>query len=101
MAKKREYTWYLEPRGDVARSNEVLGKNLGEENAFQGVECADGVRRNLWRCPSAMVFMLWSSRKTLRIVFGIFCQEGKGKIRRATRWYGKTVSKPRKGSTYV
>ena len=88
MAKQREYTWYLEPRGDVAFTNELLGKNLGEENALQGVVCSDNKKRNLWRCPSGMVFTLYQSRKTMRISFGIFCQEGKGQIRRVTKWYG-------------
>lgn len=85
--KERTYTWYLEPKGDIARTNEVLARNIGEENALEGVICADRQQRNLWRCPSGMVFMLWNSRQTLRISFGIFCQEGNGKIRRATRWY--------------
>ncbi len=102
MARKpRKYTWYLEPRGDVARTNEVLGKNLGEENAIEYALCEDGERRNLWRCSSGMVFMLWNSRKSLNITFGIFCQEGNGKIRRATRWYGKTKLKLRKGESHA
>ena len=76
MTRKREYIWYLEPRGDVAHTNKVLAANIGEENAAQ-------------ICPSGLVFMLWNSRKTLHIQFGIFCQEGNGKPRRVTRWYGK------------
>lgn len=78
--KKREYTWYIEPRGNIAHSNEVISKNINEEDALQDVVCGDGKRRNLWRCSSAMIYMLWRSRVGLKISFRIFCQEGKGTI---------------------
>lgn len=95
MAKKRErvYTYYLEPAGDVARSNEVLGKNIEEEDAMQFVLCWDGKKRNLWRCPSGKVLALWSSRIGLKINFRVFIQEGKGQIEDKTRWYRRRHDK--------
>jgi hypothetical protein len=100
MAKKRErtYTHYLEARGDVAYSNEVLGKNIGEENEMRDVPCKDSRGRdtkcNLRRCPSGLVLMLWNSRHSLskldhKFSIGIFIQEGRGQIRDKTDWYRK------------
>jgi hypothetical protein len=57
--RKREYTWYLEPSGNVAHSNEVISKNVNREDALQDALCADGKKRNLWRCSSALAYMLW------------------------------------------
>lgn len=89
MAKKREYEWFLEPCGDVAYTNNILSKNIGEENALQDVLCQDGKMRNLWRCSSALILMLWSSRKNFGKEFKIkiFCKEGKGMARDITSWY--------------
>lgn len=44
----RNFIWYLEPLNP--HTNEVIGKNVGEENAQEDVVCDDGERRNLWRC---------------------------------------------------
>lgn len=103
MAKPREYTWYLEPKGNVAHSNEILGKNIGEENALQDVLCADGKLHNLWRCPSGLVFMLWNSRKNFsmfgkKFAIRIFCREGNGKIRDVTGLYRNQHAKKRTGA---
>ena len=86
MAKKREHEWFLEPCGDVSRSNEIISRNVGSEEALQDVLCADGIKRNLWRCPSALIFMLWRSRQNFGKGFRIkiFCHEGNGKVRNVT-----------------
>ena len=98
MAKEREYTYYLEPRGNVAYSNEILGKNIGEEDAMERVLCSDGEWRNLWRCLHGIVFMLWQSRSSLsklgkKFSIRIFEQEGHGQIRDVTDWYRKRHQK--------
>jgi len=102
------YTWFLKPvKRGFAHTNEVVSKVLAsvtdtssDHNAgtdiFMGNVCADGKRHNLYRCPSGLLFMLWSSRDTLKINFRVFCQEGKGKIRDKTRWYRhSTQGRPR------
>lgn len=100
MTRIREYIWYLEPRGDIAYSNEVLGKNIDEENASTRI-CADGEHHNLWQCPSVLVFMLWRSRTGLsklgrKFAVRIFCQEGEGKIRDVTRIFKNERGSPKK-----
>ena len=79
---KREYEWFLEPQDSY--TNEVISKNVGEENFSGDVVCADGQRRNLWQCPSGLLAMLWRSRNNLDIRFRIFGREGNGKIRNCT-----------------
>ena len=99
MTKKREHEWFLEPCGDVAYSNEILAKNIGsEENALQDVLCADGIKRNFWRCPSGLLFMIWRSRKGFgnRFRIKIFCREGKGKVRNVTFLFKNESGKPKK-----
>ena len=85
LMAKREYEWFLKPTGNVAHTNEVLSRNISEENAMQDVLCQDGKKRDLWRCPSGIVFMLWRSRSNLKITFRIFSRElPNGKIRDCT-----------------
>ena len=80
---KREYEWFLEPKDSY--TNEVILKNIDDENASLDVVCEDGERRNLWRCPSGKVFMLWRSRSDLQIRFRIFSRElPNGKIKDCT-----------------
>ncbi|MDE2173427.1 MAG: hypothetical protein KGJ31_02405 [Patescibacteria group bacterium] len=46
--------WYLWAIDDDPRTNEYLVKIIGEqnsENLYRDKLCADGVRRNLFRCP--------------------------------------------------
>lgn len=100
MTRNRKCIWYLEPRGNVAYSNEVLGKNIGEENASTKI-CEDEKPHNLWQCPSAQLFMIWRSRTGLsmlgkKFAVGIFCQEGNGKIRDVTRIFKNERGSPRK-----
>jgi len=100
MARERTYTWFIEPKN--SRSNEIVGKNIGEEDALQDVVCADEKKHSLWRCPSALVFMLWCSRTDLGIKIKIWCQEGNGKIRDAYGLYrnerGSGVKKKKRGT---
>ncbi len=81
---KQSYQWFLEPRN--SHTNEVLSNALdGQENFYNNISCADGKRRNLWLCPSGLVFMFWRSRSNLKIRFRIFNRQGeKGKIRDCT-----------------
>ena len=47
-------TWYLWAVNDDPRTNECLVKIIGEgneENLYPNKLCADGERRNLFRCP--------------------------------------------------
>lgn len=95
MAKKREriITYYLQALGDVAYTNRILSQNIEEEDACQLLLCKDGVRRDLWRCPSGKVLMIWCSRHNFadggNFKIKVFSQEGKGQIRDITEWYKK------------
>ena len=100
MAKrKRTCTWYLEPCGNPAWSNEVISKNIQDPtDALQNVLCADGEKRNLWRCKSGEVFKLDSSRANFGkgFQFKIFRQKGKGQIEDVTRWYRRNYENGKK-----
>ena len=86
MAQKRQYEWFLEPRD--SHTNEVISRNVGAANFCDELLCRDGQRRNLWRCLSGLVFMLWASRHDLGIKFRIFNRElPNGEIRDITDWY--------------
>jgi len=42
------YNWFIEPKD--AHTNEVIAGNCDEENLVTEIVCADGIKRNLWRC---------------------------------------------------
>jgi len=96
---ERKTAWFLEPaKRGFAHTNEIVSKILASvtdtssdhsagTDILMGVVCADGKKHDLYRCPSGLLFMLWSSKDTLKINFRVFCQEGKGKIRDKTKWY--------------
>ena len=87
MRKERVFTYYIEAKGDVAYTNRVLASNIDEEDALQNVLCKDGVRRDLWRCPSGKAFAIWSSRhnwEELGFKIRVWEQEGNGQIRIAS-----------------
>ena len=77
------YVWYLEPL-DVM-TNELIGKNLPEENAHENILCEDGVRRNLWECEYAFTrrFASFNTGGKSVVKFKVFSRNGpRGKIRR-------------------
>ena len=78
MRKKRNYSWFIEPRD--SHTNEVLARELTEDDFKKGVLCVDG-RHNLWQCPWDFVRNLIKSRKTLKVNFKVFNQQGNGAIR--------------------
>ncbi len=78
------YSWYLEPLD--SHINEVLARELPEECFARDMLCDDGQARNLWLCPSKLVYFLWQSKITLGINFRIFNAGGRG---------GRIESKPR------
>ena len=50
LDSKRDYVWLIDPRGDDV-ANEMLGKSLGDENAYTEQLCQDGRKRDMYRCP--------------------------------------------------
>ena len=67
---KCEYEWFIESKD--ASTDDVIGKNIGEENYLKNVLCFDGKERNLWQCSSTRIWFLWCSRKGLKIKFKVF-----------------------------
>jgi len=103
--RNRIYTYFIEPsKTNFAHTNEVISKNLAGLNTsssdfsagtdiLKDVECADGAKHTLYRIPSGLLLMLWTSRTALKINFRIFNQEGRGAIRDVTNWYKKRHQK--------
>lgn len=78
----RSYTWFVEPLD--AYTNQVIASRISEENAHEGIECADGISRNLWECPHRFIAELNRSQSELGIRFKVFRREGHGSIREWT-----------------
>jgi len=84
--RERKYEWFVEPLD--SHTNKVISENVGAENFCHDFPCHDEQKRNLWRCPSAMVFMLWRSKKDLALKFKVYSRElPGGQIRDCTTWY--------------
>lgn len=90
MVLLRIYTWFAEPLD--AYTNEVLARELPEENFFREMLCEDEKERDLWECKSSFVSFLRRSRKNLHVIFKVYVQEGRyGKIR-LTNFLDKKIS---------
>ncbi|MEK7653275.1 MAG: hypothetical protein AAB358_02245 [Patescibacteria group bacterium] len=77
--RTREYAWYLEALD--ADSNEIIAKNLGDDQSCGEYTCADLQRRQLFRCDSKFVAKIRMSRAKFNLHFKVFVQEGRGPIR--------------------
>lgn len=85
MEKARECTWYIFAHD--MHTNAVVAQALepGENCAFQ-VECADGVKRDLWSADHALLSYLTESKKKQEVLnFEVFVSTGNGKPK---RWEG-------------
>ena len=79
MARARQYTWFVEPRN--AFTNEVISRELPEENYFSCIQC-DGSERNLWGCDYPYIRNLIASKVSFPLLdFNVFNREGSGRIR--------------------
>ena len=64
MAKKH-HDWLVWPKDNS--TNEAISKLLQdgdngfEQRVIRDILCADGIRRNLWRCTETEVYFLWRS----------------------------------------
>lgn len=74
-----KYSWFIEPLDSF--TNEVISRELPEENCSRETLCADGKKRNLWRCGYALISQLKRSKKYSNLKFRVFVRQGGGKIR--------------------
>lgn len=77
---EKKYTWYIEAL-DGGYTNEVLSRELPDTNCLRDKMCADGVKRNLWQCDYKFVAKMKRGKKSLKVNFAVFVQEGNGQIR--------------------
>jgi hypothetical protein len=57
-------TWYIDPLGD-STMNSIIAKHVNHEDECLGQMCADGVRRDLWRCTHDLVTRLRRLEQTV------------------------------------
>lgn len=71
--------WFIEPKDEQSnkRIAEFLGGQQVAESICENIVCADGQRRNLYRCQFAQIRHLWPSRQT-GLKFNVFCQKWPG-----------------------
>ena len=71
MAKKKEYTWYVEPLD--SNTNQAIAELVDAEDF-----CS---KSHLWRCDIGIVLALKRSMKSLNLKFKLYNQQGKGQVR--------------------
>ena len=86
--------WFLEPKN--RRTNKIISLNTAEDNFLRYVVCADGKKRNLWKCPLELVSALWRSRNDLKIKFRIFKRESSNEQIRNCTFLLKNKGKEKK-----
>ncbi len=73
-------TWYVFPLDKG--TNEVIARQLSEDDACHDQLCNDGKKRNLWRCDHPFVAFLKRSSLGGGLRFMVFVREGQyGQIR--------------------
>jgi len=89
----RKYTWFIEPLD--AHTNRVISREIPEEDFQRSTLCADGKRRNLWRCSAQFVSLLRRNKKALNLKFNVFSCYGHSKIRECS-FLRKKRKKPKR-----
>ncbi|MFH1968111.1 MAG: hypothetical protein ABIJ84_01855 [bacterium] len=94
---KRHHEWFVWPKD--SQTNEAVARFLQDgDNRFEGLTltdalCADGKRRNLWRCTETQAYFLWRS-ENLKIA--VFNRTGNSKPRDVTILFRKDRRSPKK-----
>ncbi len=92
---KSQYIWFVEPLN--SNTNEVVARQLAENNFCSEIVCADGKRHNLWTCSNQFVISLVESEKSFNLHFKIWGKQGRhGKIRDKTFLFSKKQKKRQK-----
>lgn len=66
--------WYVEATG---HTNEVIARELPEENAHKGILCQDGEKRDLWECEYAFIAKLLKNETSAKLQFEVFYRESR------------------------
>lgn len=66
--------WYVEATG---HTNEVIARELPEENAHKDVLCQDGEKRDFWECDYAFITKLVKNETVGQLQFRVFYREGR------------------------
>jgi hypothetical protein len=75
MANTR-YTWFIDTKGDP-KTNVLIASELDEWYECRDKLCQDGVRRNLWRCPSREFLQSFQRiANANRFKYDIYVREG-------------------------
>lgn len=94
--------WYLHAINDNAHTNEILASIFGgqiDEALAYNTLCADGVRRNLYRCPSGYqdVRKAVENHAKFNLKMAVYQQAPDGTIVEYTLWQPKVKKRSRMG----
>jgi hypothetical protein len=99
--KKKQTTWYIFTNDSY--TNEVISRELPEENAYNEVLCSDKIRRMLWQCDDSFVIKMDKNKEQKNLDFTVFKKDGKdGDIKEvAQKFYPVAkISKPKEARAY-
>jgi len=68
--QKRGTEWFVEPQD--AHSNEIIAREVAEEDLCREVLCEDKIPRILWRCSFDLVKFFWQSRSCAGLNIKVF-----------------------------
>lgn len=93
--------WYLYSINDDAGTNEFLAQVIGEqyrEAECRDMSCSDGVRRNLYRCPSGYqeVRRAIANIARFNLKFEVFQETSGGEIAQYDLWKQSVRKKARR-----
>ncbi|MEK7562318.1 MAG: hypothetical protein AAB509_01400 [Patescibacteria group bacterium] len=76
---KQRHEWFIYAPHDNEAVAKYLqdGDNRFEESAVRDALCADGKRRDLWRCTETQAYFLWRNPQSRIKIFNRLGQNGK------------------------
>ena len=66
----RQDLWFLEPLDE--RTKAVLASKLSQENFSRQIECADGLKRDLWQVSNLFIINLQENWRAFGLHFNIY-----------------------------
>ena len=80
MSAPRQYRWYVYTDD---KANQILANHLAQDviiSTYEGRECSDGKKRNLWEVSSDNLDLISQITKRLKLSILVFRQVGEGPV---------------------
>ena len=72
--KTKDTSWFIFTDNDY--TNQVISKELQQEDTFYEAKCSDGVLRKLWVCDAQVVLKMIKNKQSKELTFDVYKRVG-------------------------